>query len=97
MFLTTDKPVTAFDYTRDHGISCSQSAIEAELHYLLSDPENAITVDMVGDIAILGGVCGTPEDAQKALDVASDIAGRGNVISQIVIVTAASRRGNRLF
>lgn len=59
--------------------------------------QNAITVDIVGDIVILGGVACAPEDAQKAVDIASDIAGRGNVIPQIVIVRTVSRAGQRLF
>lgn len=92
MFLTTDKPVTAFDYVKSVGISSLKESIESELRYLPDFEQNSVAVEMIGSTVFLHGGCQSEGDCQRALKVAQAVAGFNNVISQLNIYRPAPRQ-----
>jgi osmotically-inducible protein OsmY len=83
MFLSTLHDTNAFSFGAGGNLTARCAAIEEELHYLPNFSGTNIVVTVEGGCVVLSGTVETRQDLYRAINVASDIAGAGNVIFRV--------------
>ena len=86
MFLNTFNAGAAFGFSRETGTSCGKPAIEAELPYLEGVDCSDVTVEESGQHIVLDGTVPSSRELSKIVRLAAEIAGRDNVICQLIVV-----------
>lgn len=86
MFLNTFNAGAAFGFSRATGTSCGRPAIEAELPYLEDVDCSDVRVEENGQYIVLDGTVPSSRELSKIVRLAAEIAGRDNVICQLIVV-----------
>ncbi len=86
MFLNTFNAGAAFGFSRETGTSCGKPAIEAEMKYLEGVDCSDVVVEENGQYIVLDGTVPSSRDLSRIVRLATEIAGRENVICQLIVV-----------